>query len=97
MKQKDILTIVILLFIFVLVWIGESIYRSGASSTISETTSKDIAPIAPTFDTKTIDKLKERQKIIPSFELENIFPTPIVLPPLKNSPQNTSEGDKLLL
>lgn len=97
MKRKDILIIIILLFIFILVWIGESIYHSAVSSTISETTSKDISPIAPSFDTKTIDKLKKRQKITPSFELETITPTPITLPTLKVSPQSASEGGKLLL
>jgi len=97
MKQKDILIIIILLFIFTLVWIGGSIYHNAVNSTISETTSKDIFPIEPVFDTKTIDKLKKRQKIIPSFELENIIPTPIALPTLKISPKNASEEGKLLL
>lgn len=96
MKQKDILIIIILLFIFVLVWIGESIYRSTVSSTISETTSKDIVPIVSTFDTETIDKLNERQKIIPVFELGNVTPTPVVLPTLPPS-QNASQEEKLLL
>ncbi|OGH24137.1 MAG: hypothetical protein A3B47_04690 [Candidatus Levybacteria bacterium RIFCSPLOWO2_01_FULL_39_24] len=96
MKQKDILIILILLFIFVLAWIGGNIYHSGVSSTISETTAKDIAPITPTFDTKTIDKLKSRKKIVPSFELESVTPTPIVLPTLPLSPNASQEG-KLLL
>lgn len=97
MKQKDVLIIVILLFIFTLVWIGEGIYHSAVSSTISETTGKDISPIAPVFDTKTVDKLKTRQKITPSFELGNVTPTPIVLPTPNISPQSSSEGGKLLL
>jgi hypothetical protein len=97
MKQKDILIIIILLFIFVLTWIGESVYRSAVNSTISEATNKDISPIAPVFDTKAIDKLRERQKITPSFELENVTPTPITLPILKTSPQSASQGGKLLL
>ena len=97
MKQKDILIITIFLFIFVLTWIGGSIYHSGVSSTISETTSKEISPIMPVFDTKTIDELRERQKITPSFELGGTTPTPIALPTPKISPQNASEEGKLLL
>lgn len=97
MKQKDVLIIIILLFIFALAWIGGSIYHSAVSSTISETTNKDISPITPSFDMKTVDKLKERQKIIPSFELGSITPTPIALPTLRISPQNASEEGKLLL
>ena len=96
MKQKDILAIIILLFIFVLAWIGESIYSSGVSSTISGTTSQDIMPISPTFDTKTIEKLKQRQKIVPVYELGNATPTPVVLPTLPSSP-NASQGGKLQL
>lgn len=96
MKQKDILIIIILLFIVLSIWIGGSIYHSGVNSTISEGTSKDITPIDPVFDTKTIDKLKTRKKIVPSFDLESISPTPIALPALSPSP-NASLGGKLLL
>lgn len=96
MKQKDILIIIILFFIFTFVWIGGSIYRSAKNSTISESVSQDIIPIAPNFDTKSIDKLKSREKIIPSFDLENVTPTPLVLPSLPPSPESTKEG-KLLL
>lgn len=87
MKQKDILIILILLFIFVAAWVGSNIYHSVVSSTLSETLNQDISPIAPTFDIKTINKLKERQKINPSFELENSI----------ESSQNASEEGKLTL
>ena len=69
MKQKDILIIFILLFIVAIAWIGSTIYHSAVSSTITEAINQDIAPIEPSFDTKTINKLNEREKIIPSFEL----------------------------
>lgn len=97
MKQKDILIIIILLFIFALAWIAGGIYHSAVKSTISQSTNQDMSPITPSFDTKTIDKLKERRKIIPSFELGPITPTPVVLPTLKISPQKASEEGKLLL
>lgn len=76
MKQKDILIIFILLFIFVIVWIGSSIYHSVVTSTITEAVNQNIAPIEPTFDVKAINKLKEREKIIPSFELETVIVSP---------------------
>jgi hypothetical protein len=96
MKQKDVLVIIILLFIFTLVWIGESIYRSTSNSTISDTVSQDIKTISPNFDTKIINNLKSRRKIIPVFDLHSITPTPIVLPTLPYSP-NSSGGAKLKL
>jgi len=98
MKQKDTLITVILLFIFVLIWIGGSVYRSAVSSTISEDVSKEISPISPTFDTKIIDKLKSREKIIPAYDAQDIAPispTPIALPTLPY-PQNASEEGQLL-
>jgi hypothetical protein len=95
MKQKDTLIIVILLFIFVLIWIGGSVYRSAVGSTISEDVSKEIAPIAPTFDTNVIEKLKTREKITPAFDIQGVSPTPIVLPILPY-PQNASEEGELL-
>jgi hypothetical protein len=96
MKQKDILIIVILLFIFVLAWIGESIYYSAINSTISENVNRNIAPIDPNFDTKTIDKLKSRERVTPLYDLENVAPTPIIMPTLPISPNASREGTLLL-
>ena len=97
MKQKDILIILALLFILVIAWIGGNIYHSIVSSTISETTSQNIFPITPAFDTKTVNKLRERQKINPSFELQSITPIPTPIPSEILAPKNSSEGGKLLL
>lgn len=97
MKQKDILIIIVLLFVFVVVWIGGNIYHSIATSTISKTTNQDISPINPTFDTKTVSELKQRQKIDPSFELGNIVPTPTPIPFEILSPPISSEEGKFIL
>jgi hypothetical protein len=95
MKQKNTLIIVILLFVFVLIWIGESVYRSATNSTISEEVNQEISPIDPTFDTKTINNLKSREKITPSYDLNNTPNNTIALPTLLNSPKASREG-KLL-
>ena len=97
MKRKDILIILVLLFVFVVVWIGGNIYHNIATSTISKTTNQDISPITPAFDMKTVSKLKLRQKINPNFELGNIAPTPTPIPSEIFSPQNSSSGGKLIL
>jgi len=85
MKQKDILIIIVLLFIFTLIALGSSIYTNTVTSTISESVDQDIKPIDKTFDTKAIDNLKSREKIIPSYDLEN--PIPTLLSPSKNASQ----------
>jgi hypothetical protein len=95
MKQKDILAIAILLFIFTFVWIGGSIYHSASNSTISEKVNNDITPIPPNFNVKVIEKIKERKKINPSLELEGITPTPTPLPLKLISPKKASEEAKL--
>ena len=100
MKQKDILLILIPLFVVVVAWIGSTIYRSVVSSTISEATNVDISPITPTFNTKIIDKLKQRQTIDPSFELESITATPSPILPTETqivSPQDTPVEEKITL
>lgn len=97
MKQKDILVIFILLFVFVVTWIVSSIYHNSVQSTISETLNQDISQINPTFDVKTINKLKNRQRLNPLLELENITPTPTPLPPNILNPQDSTQGGKLLL
>jgi hypothetical protein len=97
MKRKDVLIILVLLFIFVVAWIGGNIYHSIATSTISDTEDRDISPIEPSFDIKTVGKLRLRQKINPSFELGDILPTPTPFPLEIISPPKSSEEGKLIL
>jgi hypothetical protein len=92
-KQKDTLIIVILLFIFVLIWIGEGIYRSTVNSTISQDVARAISPISPNFDTKTIEKLKTREKIEPIYATPSASPN-IAIPTLMptSAPVASEEG-----
>lgn len=92
MKQKNTLIIVILLFIFVLIWIGQSVYESAISSTISENVKQEISPITPKFDIETINKLKSREKIIPSYDSQGVISTPIISPTLPYPPNASGEG-----
>ena len=108
MKKNDILLILIPSFIFVLAWIGFSIYHNVVTSTISEPLSIEITPITPTFDTSIIDGLKNREKVSPIYELsipvQNVAipaspsANPIVITPVSPtgnsaaSQQSTPEG-----
>ncbi len=69
MKQKDALYILIPAFIMVLVWIGFNIHHNAITSTIPQATNIQIEPIAPRFDTQTIEKLKKRDETIAVFEI----------------------------
>lgn len=68
MKRKDIVVIIVPMLIFVIVWISSNIYHSYVNSTIKEGVSVHINPISPSFDTKTIEKIKSRESIIVSEE-----------------------------
>jgi len=66
--QKDILFILISSFIMVVLWIGFNIYHIWITSTISQDIQLQLTPIAPNFDPATIQQLKTRENINPSFE-----------------------------
>ena len=91
MIRKDILALLIPTFIFVFAWIGFDIYHNSGKSTISEEIKMQITPISPDFDTKTIDKLKKRQNVIPIYQTNEstqnlpIVPTPITTLPLSST------------
>jgi hypothetical protein len=68
MKRKDILSILIPLFIFVIAWIGFSVYHNIVNSTIPENLNVQIAAIPSSFDTTTIADLKNRQNVKPIYE-----------------------------
>lgn len=69
MKRNDVFYILIPAFILIVIAIGFNIQHNAASSTISETTNADIAPIAPSFDEQTIQEIENREAITPIYNL----------------------------
>lgn len=65
MKPKEVLFITVSIFIVVIAYIGFNIYHNYKISTISPALSIQIAPIDPSFDTRTIKEAKKRNKITP--------------------------------
>jgi hypothetical protein len=93
MKKNDIILILLPLFLFVIAWIGFSIYHNIATSTISEPLAVQIEPITPTFDTNTIDSLKTRETISPDYELTNTLVSPTPTPTqISASPSATTNN-----
>lgn len=96
MKKKDILFILISGSVLILAWIIFNIYHNSKSTTISETTNIQIAPIDPSFNTKTIEEIKKRKNIQPIYENkknQNLTSTnsasAILLPSITESPSPT--------
>ncbi len=80
--QRDLVILLFLTFIAVLVWIGVNVFHKLHASTIDQQLNMQILPINPTFDTTTLNKLKQRQSIDPLYDIETatlsglITPTP---------------------
>lgn len=91
MKRREILFLIISTFVLVFVWVGFSIYHNAVTSTISQTLSIQIAPISPTFDMQTFEKLKEREKVSPLFEIRK---TPLLAS--SSAVQSSTQSGSLL-
>ena len=83
MKQKDILLLLILSTIVTILWIVSNIKHNIDTSTISDTLGIQIQPIVGSFDSSTIQRLKKRIGVTPSYTLNisstsKITPTPAI-------------------
>lgn len=82
MKQKDLLFILVSAVFVVFAWIVFTIIHQSTTSTITESLGQDIAPIAQTFDKKTIETLKSRVQITPAYNVvSEPTPRPTPIPP----------------
>lgn len=69
MKQKDFLIILIPGVVLSILWVVFTIYHNLTTSTIKDPLNFQIMPIEGKFDTETINKLKEKQRINPLFDI----------------------------
>lgn len=69
MKQRDIILLAVSYFLLVVIWLVFSIYHNSVTSNIPEAVNIQVSPINPQFDEKTILELKQRENILPSFEV----------------------------
>jgi hypothetical protein len=95
--QKDILYIAISSFILVVIWIGFSIYHAYVDSTIEPDLQIQIEPIEPTFDKETINNIRNRQGVLPVYELdaqqaETASPEAELTPETSSPPISTESG-----
>lgn len=69
MKQKDLLIILVSLFVLTVLWVVFNIYHSFVTSTIKDSLSIQIVPIEGQFDTNTINQIRERRRVEPLYEI----------------------------
>lgn len=65
MTHRRIVTLLVIGFISVVAWIAFNIHHAAVTSTISEQIVLQTRPIAPQFDTTTLNALKTRQQATP--------------------------------
>jgi hypothetical protein len=67
MKQKEVILILSLSFVVIVAWIISNVFHVQHESTISEELNAQIAPIDQNFNTTIIQKLKERDQVVPLY------------------------------
>ncbi len=67
--QKDILFIFASSFVVTAAWIGFNLYHTWVTSTISPDLQLKILPIDPNFDMTTLESLKTRRQVPPTYEI----------------------------
>ena len=87
--QKDILFLSISFFVIVALWVGSNLYHAYVTTTISEDLQMQIIPIDGTFDTQTIDTIRQRKKVLPLFDATQLEATNEATP----SPEQEGEFD----
>lgn len=97
MKQRDLLTVLIPLFILTLLWVTFTIYHNLSTSTIQDPLTIQIIPIPGSFDLKTLDSLKNRKKVEPQYgasAILDISPSPAedIQPTGNETPLATDSG-----
>lgn len=92
MSQRNILFLIIPAFILIVAWIIFSIYHNAVASTISDKLNIQIFPIAPNFDTKIINKIKDRRAVAPLYELSPVENSASPTPTLSESEPSTESA-----
>lgn len=89
MNRNNIFYLSLATFITIVVWIASNIYHNINTSTITDTENIQIAPIKPAFDTKTIEEILKRKKVLPVFEASSS--SQVTPPPNSELPQVTPQ------
>lgn len=68
--QKNLLIILIPSSILIVLWIIFSVYNHSVTSTITSTQASAIQPIAPSFETTVLNRLKTRSSVAPNLTID---------------------------
>ena len=84
MKQKDLLTLLIPMFLVTILWVIFNIYHNHVTTTITDPLTVQIIPLDGKFNKTSLESIKNRKRTEPLFvapvaEEDDISPTPSVL------------------
>lgn len=93
--RQDILFFFISTFVLTAAWIGFNLYHTWVTSTITPELQMQIIPIDPTFDTATLNQLKQRNAVVPRYEIQSktASPTAAATEIPTDEPEGTAEAD----
>lgn len=85
MKQKDLLILLIPMFLITVLWVIFNIYHNHVSSTITDPLTVQIIPIDGKFNRASLESIKDRKRTEPLFtapivEDNQTSPTPSPIP-----------------
>lgn len=92
MKQQDLLFLFGSVVSLVVVWILFNLYHNSVTTTVSKEVQIKIDPIAPDFDTQTIQSLKTRLKVSPIFDIPTPIATSAIQPTIQAIPNSTESA-----
>ncbi len=106
MKRKDVLIFLVPTVTIVILWVIFNIYHNFITSTIPSEVNMQILFINPDFNLKTIEELKKRDAVEPSYtfeptkdqqgqEVEPLNPTPTVTEIEESSASAQSTGGEI--
>ena len=92
MKQEEILFFLGSVCVVVFAWVAFTILHNSLTSTISESTNQAITSIKPTFDTKTVDAMKNKTIVVPLSVIQPQIPGDVIANPVPTQPIATQSA-----
>lgn len=80
LKKGYLLCILFFTSIVVISWIIFNVYQAAIGTTISQKIAIEITPIKPDFDSKVIEKIRNREKVSPVYEVTATLSQPVFSP-----------------
>ena len=103
MKQKDLLILLVPMFLVTILWVIFNIYHNYVTSTITDPLTVQIIPIEGKFNKTSLESIRDRKRLEPLFTAPisdeeetpspSPLPSPAILPTQSASPSALDEDN----